>query len=91
MLGLDTLAAKATHNSQYGDVGNNYILSYAGCSGTEEHIGQCPQHSSPSCVSGRAAGVMCIPPGPTNDIPVELVDGSNSKEGHVKIYGQPIW
>ena len=93
MLGLDTFVAMATYNSKYGDVGNDYILSYAGCFGSEEHIGQCPQGPGSACsgLNGRAAGVMCIPPGPTSDIPVELVGGSNNKEGNVKIFGQPIW
>ena len=91
MLGLDTLVGIATLNSKYGDVGDDYILSYAECRGTEDDIGQCKQTTNPSCYSGNAAGVMCIPPGPTNDIPIELVDGSNNTEGHVKIFGQPIW
>ena len=92
MLGLDTLVAKATRSSTFGDVGNDYILSYASCFGSEEHIGQCPQGPGSACsgLNGRAAGVMCIPPGPTSDIPVELVGGSDNKEGNVKIYGQPI-
>lgn len=91
MLGLDTLVGIATYNSKYGDIGDDYLLSYAECRGTEEHIGLCPQNSIPSCYSGNAAGVMCIPPGPTNDIPIELVGGSNNTEGNVKIFGQPIW
>ena len=90
MLGLDTLAAIPTFSSLYGDVGGDYILSYAGCSGSEEHIGQRPPGPGSSCGNGRGAGVMCIPPGPTSDIPVELVDGSDNTEGTVKIYGQPI-
>ena len=92
MLGLDTLVALATWHSKYGDVGNDYVLSSARCSGREEHIDQCPQGPGSDCSGwdGRAAGVMCIPPGPTSDIPVELVGGSNNKEGNVKIYGQPI-
>ena len=89
MLGLDTLIAMATHNSKFGDYGNNFALGFAGCTGSEEHIGQCTQ--GPGCAgSYRGAGVMCIPPGPTSDIPVELVGGSDNKEGNVKIYGQPI-
>ena len=92
MLGLDTLVALATLYSEYGDMGNDYVLSSARCSGTEEHIDQCPQGPGSVCSGwdGRAAGVMCIPPGPTSDIPVQLVGGSNDKEGNVKIYGQPI-
>ena len=91
MLGLDTLVGIATSNSYFGDVGDDYVSSYVNCIGTEEHIGQCPQDSNPSCTTRNAAGVRCIPPGPTNDIPVELVGGSNNKEGNVKIFGQPIW
>ena len=92
MLGLDTLVGIATYNSEYGDIGDDYVLSYASCRGTEEHIGLCPQSSnSNNCRSRNAAGVMCIPPGPTNDIPIELVGGSNNTEGNVKIFGQPIW
>ena len=98
MLGLDTLVGIATHNSKYGDVGDDFSLGYVSCTGTEEHIGQCSQATNLTnfmtnyfCRSGNAAGVMCIPPGPTNDIPVELVDGSTNKEGYVKIFGQPIW
>ena len=91
MLGLDTLVGISTHNSKYGDVGDDYILSFANCKGTEENIGLCPQQTNSSCSGGNAAGVMCIPPGPTNDIPIELVSGPNAKEGRVKIYGQPIW
>ena len=91
MLGLDTLVGIATFNSKYGDVGDDYIFSYVSCKGTEEHIGLCTQDTNPSCSGRNAAGVMCIPPGPTNDIPIELVSGQNAKEGRVKIYGQPIW
>ena len=91
MLGLNTYVGIATYNSKYGDVGEDYILSYADCKGREEHIRLCPQNSNPSCWRSSAAGVMCIPPGPTNDIPIELVGGSNNTEGHVKIFGQPIW
>ena len=90
MLGLETLVAKATLINTYGDVGNDYILSYANCYGSEEHIGQCVQGPGSVCGNGRGAGVMCIPPGPTSNIPVELVGGSDNTEGAVKIYGQPI-
>ena len=90
MLGLQTLVAKPTYNSAFGDVGADYILSSAGCSGSEEHIGLCPQGPGSQCRRGNTAGVMCIPPGPTSDIPVQLVGGSDHKEGNVKIYGQPI-
>ena len=90
MLGLDTLLAKATLINSFGNFGTDYILSYVGCRGSEEHIGQCSQGPGDSCGNGRGAGVMCIPPGPTSDIPVELVDGSDNTEGTVKIYGQPI-
>ena len=92
MLGLDTIVAKPTYSSQYGDVGTDYILSYAECSGTEAHISQCKQGPGSICNTngGRGAGVMCIPPGPTSDIPLELVGGSDNTEGNVKIYGQPI-
>ena len=91
MLGLDTFVAMPTYSSTYGDVGNDYIISYVSCFGSEEHIGQCAQAPGSACSSsGRAAGVMCIPPGPTSDIPVQLVGGSDNKEGNVKIYGQPI-
>ena len=91
MLGLDTLVGIATYNTYFGDFGDDFVLSWANCIGTEDDIGQCPQESNPNCVTGRLAGVRCIPPGPTNDIPVELVGGSNNKEGNVKIFGQPIW
>ena len=92
MLGLNTFAAMPTLNSRYGDVGNDYILSSARCYGYEEHIGQCVQGPGSICGNrnGRAAGVMCIPPGPTSGIPVKLVGGSDDMEGNVKIYGQPI-
>ena len=90
MLGLDTLLAKATSINTFGNFGTDYILSYVGCRGSEEHIGQCSQGPGSSCGNGRGAGVMCIPPGSTSDVPVELVDGSDNTEGTVKIYGQPI-
>ena len=90
MLGLDTLVAKATLRSKFGDVGRDYIIAYVACRGSEEHIGQCYQGPGTMCGNGRGAGVMCIPPGPTSNIPVELVGGSDNTEGAVKIYGQPI-
>ena len=90
MLGLDTLVAKATYQNLYGNFGRDYILAYAGCYGAERHIGQCSQGPGSTCGNGRGAGVMCIPPGPTSNIPVELVGGSDDSEGAVKIFGQPI-
>ena len=93
MLGVDTFVAMPTYYSKYGDVGDDYIIGSVGCFGSEEHIGQCTQGPGSICGyswSNRAAGVMCIPPGPTSDIPVVLDGGSDDMMGNVKIYGQPI-
>ena len=75
----------ATGNEEFGSVSPDFIMDDVQCTGHEANIFQCSRRlEGHNCGPSEGAGVRCVPN-------IELVGGSNEKEGNVLLYGSPIW
>ena len=85
MLGYDPINSFATNRSTFGSVSPDFIMDDVQCTGHEANIFQCSRRlEGHNCGPSEGAGVRCVPN-------IELVGGSNEKEGNVLLYGSPIW
>ena len=85
MLGYDPINSLATNRSTFGSVSPDFIMDDVQCTGHEANIFQCSQNlEGENCGPSEGAGVRCVPN-------IELIGGSNEKEGNVLLNGSPIW
>ena len=58
-LGYNETYARATTNSAFGRVEDNYIFDDVSCRGTENFLEDCPHKTKDNCDAGEGAGVIC--------------------------------
>jgi len=84
MLGYDF--GEATYESEFGDVKENFSTEYWRCDGSEHNLEECEsKHHHRDCSKSEAAGVRC-----SDELEVELVDGTAPNEGNVMINGRHV-
>ena len=101
MMELNTLFAKATKDSRYGNTEDNFIMDDVVCKGTEDSLEECSFQTKDDCNGKEGAGVMC--PGKRfEDAPYIqlaqatsdgiLIPGSSGRTGGYVLHkGRPIW
>ena len=100
MMELNTLYAKATTKSRYGNTEDNFIMDDVVCKGTESSLEECSYNTKDNCGGEEGAGVIC-PGKPFKDAPYiqlaqaasdgTLIPGSSGRTGYVLHKGRPIW
>jgi len=90
MLGYGTAGSYASRDSKYGKISNKAYWNHFFCEGTEKYLGMCQHRNYSRSCPNDVAGVICGLVGRTSEVPLQLVGGSNKKEGNVLLYGQPI-
>ena len=60
------------------------------CTGNESHLANCSALTTHNCAHFEDASVRCAPK-VCNHGDLRLVDGANSKEGHVEVCYNGVW
>ena len=67
---------------------SDFILDNVRCDGSENSLFDCPHVTSENCGSTEGAGVVCT--NISTNLSIELRGGSNTNEGNLFIYNQPV-
>uniref|UniRef100_M3XUP1 SRCR domain-containing protein n=1 Tax=Mustela putorius furo TaxID=9669 RepID=M3XUP1_MUSPF len=81
-------AIAAPGQAHFGPGSGNILLDNIQCSGSENHLGQCPSSgwSDHNCGHHEDAGVIC-----SEDVSLRLVNGSHRCEGRVEVFYNGTW
>ena len=88
MLGFTDAFPEATQSAFHVEAGQDFIMDDVHCTGAEADIRDCSHYETHNCGSYEAAGVICNPVNLQSKL--ELVGGSNDREGILLVNGRPI-